>query len=71
VPRRAPFLRSTLRRVAKKHNILNPELDEVLLRGPAFEEWMRKHPEAAKSWLASPAGQAHAEQIALRNKKKY
>lgn len=55
----------------KKHNILNPELDEALLRGPAFEEWMRKHPKAAKSWLASPAGQAHAEQIALRNKKKY
>jgi hypothetical protein len=54
---------------AKKLDNMHPELENVLLRGAAFDEWARKNPEAAKSWLASPAGKAHSEQNFLRNKK--
>lgn len=53
----------------KKLESMHPELENVLLRGAAFDEWARKNPEAAKNWLASPAGKAQAEKIYLRNKK--
>ncbi len=53
----------------KKLDRMHPELENVLLRGAAFGEWARKNPEAAKNWLASPAGKAHSEQNFLRNKK--
>lgn len=41
--------------------------DDVFLRGRQFDEWARRHPDAARAWLDSPAGkefQARSSQSA-------
>lgn len=38
--------------------------DEALLSGKEFTAWARRHPDAATTWLNSPAGSAYQEQRA-------
>lgn len=38
--------------------------DDAFLRGREFVEWARRYPDAAKTWLDSPAGKTYQEQRA-------